>query len=82
MTLSLSKLQECAERAKQTDGKPCNQQNSCIHHLTNPCEGCGRIGGRTIVASPEEVLALIMVAKLAKEYRYYELKEALKEIEL
>jgi hypothetical protein len=27
------------------DGEPCGHPG-CLHHLTHPCEGCGRIAGR------------------------------------
>lgn len=27
------------------DDEPCNHPG-CLHHITHPCEGCGRIGGR------------------------------------
>jgi hypothetical protein len=30
------------------DGEPCNHKG-CLSHITHPCEGCGRIGGKTIV---------------------------------
>lgn len=26
------------------DGEPCGHPG-CLHHITHPCEGCGRIGG-------------------------------------
>lgn len=26
------------------DNKPCSHPG-CLHHITHPCEGCGRIGG-------------------------------------
>ena len=29
------------------DGQPCSHPG-CFHHITHPCEGCGRIGGRYI----------------------------------
>lgn len=28
------------------DGEPCGHPG-CLHHVTHPCEGCGRIAGRT-----------------------------------
>ena len=27
------------------DGQPCHHLG-CLHHIFQPCEGCGRIGGR------------------------------------
>jgi len=31
-------------QAKYQDGEPCDHKG-CLHHLTHPCEGCGRLGG-------------------------------------
>jgi hypothetical protein len=28
------------------DGEPCSHPG-CLKHLTHPCEGCGRVGGRS-----------------------------------
>jgi hypothetical protein len=28
------------------DGEPCTHPG-CLRHLTHPCEGCGRVGGRS-----------------------------------
>jgi len=28
------------------DGVPC-EHRGCLHHVTHPCEGCGRIAGRS-----------------------------------
>jgi hypothetical protein len=28
------------------DGEPCSHPG-CLKHVTHPCEGCGRVGGRT-----------------------------------
>ena len=28
------------------DGVPCAHRG-CLHHVTHPCEGCGRIAGRS-----------------------------------
>ena len=30
------------------DGQPCGQPG-CLHHVTHPCEGCGRIAGRSTI---------------------------------
>lgn len=27
------------------DGEPC-EHKGCLHHITHPCEGCGRIAGK------------------------------------
>jgi hypothetical protein len=32
---------------KFKDGEPCNHPG-CLNHVTHPCEGCGRICGKTI----------------------------------
>jgi len=29
------------------NGEPC-EHKGCLHHITHPCEGCGRIGGRNM----------------------------------
>jgi hypothetical protein len=29
------------------DGEPCSHPG-CLKHLTHPCEGCGRVGGRSV----------------------------------
>ena len=34
------------ERYETEKDKPCNHPG-CMHHVTHPCEGCGRIWGRT-----------------------------------
>lgn len=26
------------------DGRPCSH-SGCLHHISHPCEGCGRVGG-------------------------------------
>ena len=33
---------------KYNDGQPC-EHNGCLNHISHPCEGCGRIGGRGVV---------------------------------
>jgi hypothetical protein len=33
------------ERHVLRDGEPCTHPG-CLRHLTHPCEGCGRVGGR------------------------------------
>lgn len=32
------------------DGEPCGHPG-CMHHVTHPCEGCGRISGHSVPAS-------------------------------
>ena len=36
---------------RSLDGVPCSH-DGCLNHLTHPCEGCGRIGGRAYVMIP------------------------------
>lgn len=36
------------------DGEPCNHPG-CLHHVTHPCEGCGRIAGRKINNFPQGI---------------------------
>jgi hypothetical protein len=38
------------------DGEPCNHKG-CLSHISHPCEGCGRIAGRNILESKNEVEA-------------------------
>jgi hypothetical protein len=41
---------------KWKDGEPCDHPG-CLHHVSHPCEGCGRIGGFPVVRkTPEEIL--------------------------
>lgn len=35
---------DCTVTILFADGEPCDHPG-CLHHLTHPCEGCGRIGG-------------------------------------
>jgi ethanolamine utilization protein EutP (predicted NTPase) len=30
------------------DGEPCSHKG-CLSHISHPCEGCGRIGGRKVI---------------------------------
>jgi len=32
-------------RKRLKDGEPCSHPG-CLHHVTHPCEGCGRIAGK------------------------------------
>lgn len=36
---------ESKKTFKYKDGEPC-PHSGCLHHISHPCEGCGRIGGR------------------------------------
>ena len=33
-----------ADKRILRDGEPCGHPG-CLHHISHPCEGCGRIGG-------------------------------------
>jgi len=35
-------------------GEPCSHAG-CLHHVTHPCEGCGRIAGRTVKQEQEPI---------------------------
>jgi hypothetical protein len=35
-------------KIKYNDGQPCNHKG-CLSHISHPCEGCGRIGGKGII---------------------------------
>jgi hypothetical protein len=35
------------------DGEPCSHPG-CLSHVSHPCEGCGRVGGRTVLC--DEIL--------------------------
>lgn len=37
------------------DGEPC-QHIGCLHHITHPCEGCGRIAGQGEIRLPQSLL--------------------------
>lgn len=45
-------------------GEPCKHVG-CLNHISHPCEGCGRIGGRKLleIISNDELLELIAKAK-------------------
>lgn len=36
---------------KLLDGEPCDHIG-CLHHISHPCERCGRIGGKGIAYIP------------------------------
>lgn len=33
------------------DGEPCNHKG-CLCHISHPCEGCGRVGGKQRMTKP------------------------------
>lgn len=40
------------------DGEPCNHPG-CLSHISHPCEGCGRIGGKRVMdakLTPEQAI--------------------------
>jgi len=43
---------------KLPDGVPCKHPG-CLRHITHPCEGCGRVAGRSYVAVPVAAAAEI-----------------------
>jgi hypothetical protein len=48
--LSRKGLEDClkyvaVKHAALLDGEPCSHRG-CLNHISHPCEGCGRIGGR------------------------------------
>ena len=43
---TMSKYQGVPEMPLR-DGEPCSHRG-CLHHLTHPCEGCGRIAGKAV----------------------------------
>jgi hypothetical protein len=43
------------KRRAYRDGEPCNHPG-CLRHLSRPCDGCGRIGGRYMNEKPAESL--------------------------
>ncbi len=59
------------------DGIPCNHKG-CLSHISHPCEGCGRIGGR-------EMTTLEKIKELAKKLRektdYQSISEVNKDID-
>jgi hypothetical protein len=38
-------MSDTKQSAGLEDGKPCGHPG-CLNHVSHPCEGCGRIGGR------------------------------------
>lgn len=54
------------------DGEPCDHKG-CLHHISHPCEGCGRIAGKTIQKlTKEEIdrrLDFIFFRYKGNEYR-------------
>jgi len=43
---SIISLPPKMELSALRDGEPCTHPG-CLRHLTHPCEGCGRVGGRS-----------------------------------
>ena len=41
-------------KVKYNEGQPC-EHTGCLNHLTHPCEGCGRIGGKGIIYELEQL---------------------------
>jgi hypothetical protein len=48
------------------EGEPCSHKG-CLSHLSHPCEGCGRIGGRSVVKkSPVYIPSKAVIEVLRK----------------
>lgn len=50
-----------ADRTQLPDGVPCSHRG-CLHHVSHPCEGCGRIAG---MSSPKAANAELRGRPLA-----------------
>lgn len=51
------------------DGVPCKHAG-CLSHISHPCEGCGRIGGRTMVYLSDVIaMAESLYGDLSMGYR-------------
>ncbi len=47
------------------DGEPCAHPG-CLHHVSHPCEGCGRIAGRSFYGYTRESLASLCLEILGR----------------
>ena len=47
-------------------GQPCNHKG-CLYHVTKPCEGCGRIGGKGDVHRSLTIKEVLNKARKDKE---------------
>ena len=54
--------QDFTVNGKLKDGVPCDHKG-CLNHVTHPCEGCGRVGGRS---KSNEQVALEIIEKWEK----------------
>jgi hypothetical protein len=65
VTMSAKEIQLHLEhRYPLRDGEPCSHPG-CLRHLTHPCEGCGRVGGRSV--SEELDPGCLMRGKIDKD---------------
>ena len=48
------------------DGEPCAHPG-CLHHVTHPCEGCGRLGGRRIKKRVKKIIVGSVVQEWDEE---------------
>ncbi len=71
-----------SQQGQQTtykDGEPCRHPG-CLHHLSHPCEGCGRLGARDEISISMAKLFL-SIGKLNYEYQVsYPLNKIIQEI--
>jgi len=51
----LNMKENCEAIRTLRDGEPCSHKG-CLSHISHPCEGCGRIGGKGVVlmSNPEK----------------------------
>lgn len=60
----MNKIQNC----HLPDGVPCKHPG-CLSHISHPCEGCGRVGGRYLRTFPElEKKFTLGIVKRCVEY--------------
>lgn len=58
-------------KVKHNEGQPC-EHTGCLNHLTHPCEGCGRIGGKGIIYELEQLDFPRTIEALQQEVKGWE----------
>ena len=58
-------------KVKYNEGQPC-EHTGCLNHLTHPCEGCGRIGGKGIIYELEQLDFPCTIEALQQEVKGWE----------
>jgi len=58
-------------KVKYNEGQPC-EHTGCLNHLTHPCEGCGRIGGKGIIYELEQLDFPCTIEALQHEVKGWE----------